>query len=119
MLSDNFIKYIIDNANANDLKVFVKEVINSIKSSQEWNFDILSANALELICGAKKPYTKDDVDIDKCIAYIKSNCYKGENVEVCKLISVDNINLDCYLEYTRSDDSGISKTHIRLEDVLK
>ena len=121
MLSKKFINQVIDNAKIDDLRNFTKSVLDHIIARQAWT-DKYVNNAIELIWGCGKNYTKEDIDIDKALNYIQKEIYNGKQATYAKINCIDNIDLDVIIIYGyREKDGTVKESSIRMaiEDVLK
>ena len=98
MVSIEFVNYVIEHAEAKDLKTFVKEVLKSVLTTERWD-DTTINNALELITGCGTPYDVTAFSDDKIMGYIKRCAYKGENSDKWELVAIDNFKCTVVVKY--------------------
>lgn len=109
MVSQKFINHIIDNANKEDLQVFVKEVINSVIIDNIYYDDIVQ-NALELISGCAKPIHDVTISSDKILNYLHSSAYKGEGATKYEIIGIDNFKSYVTVKYNTTPEGEVDTT---------
>lgn len=118
MVSVAFSDYIVGCAIKENLQVFVKEVIKSIRDNERWNDNILN-NALELISGCAKPISVMGVNDEKLVDYLHKYAYKGEESNTYQVISVDNFKCNVRVKYNSIRDGELDcETDIPLFDVI-
>ena len=118
MVSVNFSDYIVNIALRENLQVFVKEVIKSIRANERWDDRILN-NAIELISGSSKPINLTDVNDAKVVDYLHKCAYKGEESNTYQVLSVDNFKCNVRVKYNSVRDGELDlETDIPLFDVI-
>lgn len=121
MLSKKFINQVIDNAKIDDLRTFTKVVLDHIIARNTWS-DRYVNNAIELIWGCGKTYTKEDIDVNKALNYIQKEVYNGKQVTYAKIDYIDNIDLDVIIVYGYEETDGTvkeSSIRMNIEELLK
>lgn len=110
--------YVIDNAKLESLKVFCKIAIAYLQRDCYDDNKILKA--LEIISGAGKAYTKEDMDKDKILTYLNKYAYKAATAETFDIEFIDNFTCTMRVNYPLDDND--EKKHymdIPINEVLE
>ena len=92
MINDKLIDVFLQNAEQEDLIRGIKEILNHFKLENEYRYEKLVNNLVNII-GGDKLVTVDDIDIELIKADISNFTYKSEEIDKdsIEISNIDNI----------------------------
>lgn len=118
MLSKECIEKIVFMSDSQNIANFTILAIEHLKKAYPYNDNVVN-NAIELVIGAAKPYSIDDIDIAKVEEKVRKQCYKAENAENIRVTDIDTITLEVTVMYKNPDDKYDNTCRIDIADILK
>ena len=120
MINNKLIDVFLQCAEQKDLIKGIKQILNHFKLENEYQYEELVDNLVNII-GGDKPITIDDIDIELIKSNISKFTYKSEEVnkDSIKISDIDVINSTIKIIYrhTTSDDDNYDR--IKYIDYLK
>ena len=102
MRFNKFIDYVVDNAKAENLKVFIKLALEHLQKDGYGDDRLLEA--FEIISGVSKPNTAQDFDETKILNYINAFAYKGTTAKTFTIQVIDNFTRTVKIEYPMDNE---------------
>ena len=120
MINDKLIDVFLQNAEQEDLIKGIKEILNHFKLENEYRYEQLVNNLVNII-GGDKLITIDDIDIELVKADITSFIYKSEEVDKdsIEISNIDNINNTVKILYKRKNEDYKNNSVAEYTNYLK
>ena len=120
MINDKLIDVFLQNAGKDDLIRGIKEILTHFKSENEYTYEEVVNNLINII-GGDKLTTIDDIDIDLIKDNISSFTFKPEEVDKdsIKISDIDVINSTVKITYRRTTSDYDTYDRIKYIDYLK
>ena len=120
MINDKLIDVFLQNAEQEDLIRGIKEILNHFKLENEYRYEQLVNNLVNII-GGDKLITIDDIDIELVKADIYSFIYKSEEVDKdsIEISDIDNINKTIKILYKRKNEDYKNNSIAEYTNYLK
>ena len=120
MINNKLIDVFLQNAEQDDLIRGIKEILIHFKLENEYQYEELVDNLVNII-GGDKPITIDDIDIELIKSNISKFTYKSEEVnkDSIKISDIDVINSTVKITYRRTTSDYDSYDRIKYIDYLK
>ena len=106
MINDKLIDVFLQNAEQEDLIRGIKEILKHFKIENEYRYEELVNNLVNII-GGDKLITISDIDIELIKSNIDKFVYKSEeiNKDSIKLSNIDTIDNSFEIVYKRNEDN--------------
>ena len=120
MINDKLIDGFLKNAKQDDLIRGIKQILNHFKSENEYKYDEIVDNIVNIICGDKL-ITIEDIDINLIKDNIETVTYRSEEVDKdsIEISYIDNINRTVKILYKRKGNDYKSNEIFEYTDYLK
>ena len=120
MINDKLIDVFLQNAKQNDLIKGIKEILNHFKLENEYRYEQLVNNLVNII-GGDKLVTVDDIDIELVKADISNFIYKADEIDKdsIEISNIDNINNTIKILYKRKNEDYKNNTVAEYTNYLK
>ena len=120
MINDKLIDVFLQNAEQEDLIRGIKEILNHFKLENEYRYEELVNNIINII-GGDKLITIDDIDIELVKADINSFTYKSEEIDKdsIEISDIDNINNTVKILYKRKNEDYKNNSVAEYTNYLK
>ena len=120
MINDKLINVFLQHAEQKDLIRGIKEILNHFKLENEYRYEQLVNNLVNII-GGDKLITIDDIDIELVKADISSFTYKSEEVDKdsIEISDIDNINKTIKILYKRKNEDYKNNSIAEYTNYLK
>ena len=120
MINDKLIDVFLQCAEQKDLIKGIKEIFNHFKLEDEYQYEELVNNVINVI-GGDKLTTIDDIDIELIKANIDHIAYRSEEVnkDSIKISDINVINNTVKIAYKRETDKYNTYNRIKYIDYLK
>ena len=120
MINDKLINVFLQHAEQKDLIRGIKEILNHFKLENEYRYEQLVNNLVNII-GGDKLITIDDIDIELVKADIYSFIYKSEEVDKdsIEISDIDNINNTVKILYKRKNEDYKNNSVAEYTNYLK
>ena len=120
MINDKLIDVFLQNAEQEDLIRGMKEIFNHFKLENEYRYEQLINNIVNII-GGDKLITIDDIDIELVKADISSFIYKPEEIDKdsIEISNIDNINNTIKILYKRKNEDYKNNSVAEYTNYLK
>ena len=120
MINDKLINVFLQCAEQNDLIRGIKEILNHFKLENEYRYEQLVNNLVNII-GGDKLTTVDDIDIELIKANINNFTYKSEEIDKdsIEISDIDNIEKTVKILYKRQGNDYKTNDRIDYTDYLK
>lgn len=120
MINNKLIDVFLQCAEQKDLIKGIKQVLNHFKLENEYQYEELVDNLVNII-GGDKPITIDDIDIELIKSNISQFTYKSEEVnkDSIKISDIDVINSTVKITYRRATNDYDNYDRIKYINYLK
>lgn len=120
MINNKLIDVFLQNAEQDDLIRGIKEILTHFKSENEYTYEELVNNLINII-GGDKLTTIDDIDIDLIKDNISSFTFKSEEIDKdsIKISDIDVIDNTVKITYKRICNNHSTWDRIKYIDYLK
>ena len=120
MINDKLIDVFLQNAKQEDLIKGIKEILNHFKLENEYRYEQLVNNLVNII-GGDKLVTVDDIDIELVKADISNFIYKADEIDKdsIEISNIDNINNTIKILYKRKNEDYKNNTVAEYTNYLK
>ena len=120
MINNKLIDVFLQCAEQKDLIKGIKQILNHFKLENEYQYEELVDNLVNII-GGDKPITIDDIDIELIKSNISKFTYKSEeiNKDSIKISDIDVINSTVKITYRRTTNDYDNYDRIKYIDYLK
>ena len=120
MINDKLIDAFLKNAKQDDLIKGIKQILNHFKLENEYQYEQLANNIINII-GGDKLITINDIDIELIKADIASITYESEKIDKdsIELVTVDNIANTVKILFKREDNDYKTSTTVEYTNYLK
>lgn len=120
MINNKLIDVFLQCAEQKDLIKGIKQILNHFKLENEYQYEELINNLINII-GGDKPITIDDIDIELIKSNISKFTYKSEEVnkDSIKISDIDVINSTVKITYRRTTNDYDNYDRIKYIDYLK
>ena len=120
MINNKLIDVFLQCAEQKDLIKGIKQILNHFKLENEYQYEELINNLINII-GGDKPITIDDIDIELIKSNISKFTYKSEEVnkDSIKISDIDVINSTVKITYRRTTSDYDNYDRIKYIDYLK
>ena len=120
MINNKLIDVFLQCAEQKDLIKGIKQILNHFKLENEYQYEELVDNLINII-GGDKPITIDDIDIELIKSNISKFTYKSEEVnkDSIKISDIDVINSTVKITYRRTTNDYDNYDRIKYIDYLK
>lgn len=120
MINNKLIDVFLQCAEQKDLIKGIKQILNHFKLENEYQYEELVNNLINII-GGDKPITIDDIDIELIKSNISKFTYKSEEVnkDSIKISDIDVINSTVKITYRRTTNDYDNYDRIKYIDYLK
>ena len=120
MINNKLIDVFLQCAEQKDLIKGIKQILNHFKLENEYQYEELVDNLVNII-GGDKPITIDDIDIELIKSNISKFTYKSEEVnkDSIKISDIDVINSTVKITYRRTTNDYDNYDRIKYIDYLK
>lgn len=120
MINNKLIDVFLQCAEQKDLIKGIKQIFNHFKLENEYQYEELVNNLVNII-GGDKPVTIDDIDIELIKSNISKFTYKSEEVnkDSIKISDIDVINSTVKITYRRTTNDYDNYDRIKYIDYLK
>ena len=120
MINDKLIDVFLQHAEQNDLIRVIKQILNHFKLENEYQFEEIVNNIVNII-GGDTLTTIDDIDLDLIKANIDKLLYKSEeiNKDSIEISNIDNIDNTIKILYKRQGNDYKSNERFKYTDYLK
>ncbi len=120
MINDKLIDVFLQNAEQEDLIKGIKEILKHFKIENEYRYEQLVNNLVNII-GGDKLVTVDDIDIELIKANISNFTYKSEEIDKdsIEISDIDNIEKTVRVLFKRGDNDYKSNERTEYIDYLK
>lgn len=120
MINDKLIDVFLQCAEQKDLIKTIKEIFNHFKFENEYKYEELVNNTINVI-GGDKLITIDDIDIELIKNNVDNFIYKSEEIDKdsIEISNIDNIEKTVKILYKRKDENYENNSVIEYTDYLK
>ena len=120
MINNKLIDVFLQCAEQKDLIKGIKQILNHFKLENEYQYEELINNLINII-GGDKPITINDIDIELIKSNISKFTYKSEEVnkDSIKISDIDVINSTVKITYRRTTNDYDNYDRIKYIDYLK
>lgn len=120
MINDKLIDVFLQNAEKENLIRGIKEILNHFKIENEYRYEQIVNNVVNII-GGDKLTTIDDIDIELVKDNVDNFIYKSEEIDKdsIELFNIDNINNTVKILYKRKNEDYKNNTVSDYTDYLK
>ena len=120
MVNKKLIDVFLQNAEQEDLIKGIKEILNHFKLENEYRYEQLVNNLVNII-GGDKLVTVDDIDIELVKADISNFTYKADEIDKdsIEISDIDNINNTIKILYKRKNEDYKNNTVTEYTNYLK
>ena len=120
MINDKLIDVFLQNAEQENLIKGIKEILKHFKIENEYRYEQLVNNLVNII-GGDKLTTVDDIDIELIKANINNFTYKSEEIDKdsIEISDIDNIEKTVRVLFKRGDNDYKSNERTEYTDYLK
>ena len=120
MINNKLIDVFLQCAEQKDLIKGIKQLLNHFKLENEYQYEELINNLINII-GGDKPITIDDIDIELIKSNISKFTYRSEEVnkDSIKISDIDVINSTVKITYRRTTNDYDNYDRIKYIDYLK
>ena len=120
MINNKLIDVFLQCAEQKDLIKGIKQILNHFKLENEYQYEELVDNLVNII-GGDKPITIDDIDIELIKSNISKFTYKSEEVnkDSIKISDIDVINSTVKITYRRTTSDYDNYDRIKYIGYLK
>ena len=120
MVNDKLIDVFLQNAEQENLIKGIKEILKHFKIENEYRYEQLVDNLVNII-GGDKLVTVDDIDIELIKANISNFTYKSEEIDKdsIEISDIDNIEKTVRVLFKRGDNDYKSNERTEYTDYLK
>ena len=120
MVNNKLIDVFLQCAEQKDLIKGIKQILNHFKLENEYQYEELINNLINII-GGDKPITIDDIDIELIKSNISKFTYRSEevNTDSIKISDIDVINSTVKITYRRTTSDYDNYDRIKYIDYLK
>ena len=120
MINNKLIDVFLQCAEQKDLIKGIKQILNHFKLENEYQYEELINNLINII-GGDKPITIDDIDIELIKSNISKFTYRSEEVnkDSIKISDIDVINSTVKITYRRTTNDYDNYDRIKYIDYLK
>ena len=120
MINNKLIDVFLQCAEQKDLIKGIKQILNHFKLENEYQYEELVDNLVNII-GGDKPITIDDIDIELIKSNISKFTYKSEEVnkDSIKISDIDVINSTVKITYRRTTNDYDNYDRIKYIGYLK
>ena len=120
MINDKLIDVFLQNTKQEDLIKGIKEILNHFKLENEYRYEQLVNNLVNII-GGDKLVTVDDIDIELVKADISNFIYKADEIDKdsIEISNIDNINNTIKILYKRKNEDYKNNTVAEYTNYLK
>ena len=120
MINNKLIDVFLQCAEQKDLIKGIKQILNHFKLENEYQYEELINNLINII-GGDKPITIDDIDIELIKSNISKFTYRSEevNTDSIKISDIDVINSTVKITYRRTTNDYDNYDRIKYIDYLK
>lgn len=120
MINDKLIDVFLQNAEKKDLIRGIKEILNHFKLENEYRYEQLVNNVVNII-GGDKLTTIDDIDIELVKDNVDNFIYKSEEIDKdsIEISNIDNINNTVKILYKRKNEDYKNNSVAEYTDYLK
>ena len=120
MINDKLIDVFLQHAEQNNLIRGIKEIIKHFKIENEYQYEQLVNNLVNII-GGDKLITILDIDIELIKANISNFTYNSETIDKdsIEMSDIDNIDNTIKITYKREGNDYKSNDRIKYTDYLK
>lgn len=120
MINDKLIDIFLQNAEQEDLIKAIKEIFNHFKFENEYKYEDLVNNVINII-GGDKFISIDDIDIELIKDNISNITYRSEEVnkDSIKISDIDIIDNTVKIAYRRTTSDYDTYDRVKYNDYLK
>ena len=120
MINDKLIDVFLQHAEQNDLIRVIKQILNHFKLENEYQFEEIVNNIVNIIAGDKS-ITIEDIDIELIKANINNFTYNSETIDKdsIEMSDIDNIDNTIKILYKRQGNDYKSNERFKYTDYLK
>lgn len=120
MINDKLIDVFLQNAKQENLIKGVKEILKHFKIENEYRYEQLVNNLVNII-GGDKLVTIDNIDIELIKTNISNFIYKSEEIDKdsIEISDIDNIDKTVKILYKRQGNDYKSNERLEYADYLK
>lgn len=120
MVNKKLIDVFLQNAEQEDLIRGIEEILNHFKLENEYRYEQLVNNVVNII-GGDKLITIDDIDIELVKADISNFTYKADEIDKdsIEISDIDNINNTIKILYKRKNEDYKNNTVVEYTNYLK
>lgn len=120
MINDKLINVFLQCAEQKDLIRGIKEILNHFKLENEYRYEQLVNNVVNII-GGDKLITVDDIDIELVKVDISNFTYKADEIDKdsIEISDIDNINNTIKILYKRKNEDYKNNTVTEYTNYLK
>ena len=120
MVNKKLIDVFLQNAEQEDLIRGIEEILNHFKLENEYRYEQLVNNLVNII-GGDKLVTVNDIDIELVKADISNFTYKADEIDKdsIEISDIDNINNTIKILYKRKNEDYKNNTVVEYTNYLK
>ena len=120
MVNDKLIDVFLQNAEQENLIKGIKEILKHFKIENEYRYEQLVDNLVNII-GGDKLVTVDDIDIELIKANISNFTYKSEEIDKdsIEISNIDHVDNTVKILYKRKGNDYKNNDRIQYTDYLK
>ena len=120
MINDKLIEVVLKHTEQKDLIRGIKEIFNHVKFENEYQFEEIVNNIVNIIAGDKL-VDIEDIDIELIKANISNFTYNSEtiNKDSIEMSDIDNIDNTIKITYKREGNDYKNNDRIKYTDYLK
>ena len=120
MINDKLIDVFLQHAEQNDLIKAIKQIFNHFKFENEYKYEELVNNTINII-GGDKFITIDDIDIELIKTNISDFIYKSEEIDKdsIEISDIDNIEKTVKILYKRKYENYKNNSVTKYTNYLK
>ena len=120
MINDKLIDVFLQHAEQNDLIRVIKQILNHFKLENEYQFEEIVNNIVNIIAGDKL-VAIEDIDIELIKVNISNFTYNSETIEKdsIEMSDIDNIDNTIKITYKREGNDYKNNDRIKYTDYLK
>ena len=120
MINDKLIDVFLQNAEQEDLIKGIKEILNHFKIENEYRYEQLVNNLVNII-GGDKLITVNDIDIELIKSNISNFAYNSEEIDKdsIEISDIDNIEKTVRILFKRGNNDYKSNERTEYTDYLK
>ena len=120
MVNKKLIDVFLQNAEQEDLIRGIEEILNHFKLENEYRYEQLVNNVVNII-GGDKLITIDDIDIELVKVDISNFTYKADEIDKdsIEISDIDNINNTIKILYKRKNEDYKNNTIVEYTNYLK